>query len=165
MNQYSQNCFENCWHCAERPCPHFVDCVNIGQRCDCSEHSGQSLVRYKDQLLMVEHDLPVILVGMGTCGLANGARRILEGLKAELFERGISASVIPVGCVGYCAREVIVDVKLPGRPRISYCEVKEKDILPHRRAHNNRWANNRGKAARYVCSSGRRVLGVSSAAE
>jgi NADH:ubiquinone oxidoreductase subunit F (NADH-binding)/(2Fe-2S) ferredoxin len=130
MNQYSQNCFENCWHCAERPCPHFVDCVNIGQRCDCSEHSGQSLVRYKDQLLMVEHDLPVILVGMGTCGLANGARRILEGLKAELFERGISASVIPVGCVGYCAREVIVDVKLPGRPRISYCEVKEKDILP-----------------------------------
>jgi NADH:ubiquinone oxidoreductase subunit F (NADH-binding)/(2Fe-2S) ferredoxin len=130
MNAYSQNCFEHCWHSAERPCPQFVNCVNHGQQCECSEHSPRALDAYKQQLLMIEHDVPVILVGMGTCGLANGARRILEGIRGELSERGIAASVIPVGCVGYCAREVIVDVKLPGRPRISYCEVKEKDIIP-----------------------------------
>ncbi|HOJ05542.1 MAG TPA: NADH-ubiquinone oxidoreductase-F iron-sulfur binding region domain-containing protein [Bacteroidota bacterium] len=128
MNSYSQDCFENCWHSAERPCPHFVSCVNNGQQCDCGDSVAARLEQYKRHLLMVEHDLPVILVGMGTCGLANGARRIHDAIIAELNTRGIAASVIPVGCVGYCAREVIVDIKLPGKPRISYCEVKEKDI-------------------------------------
>ncbi|MBR9977203.1 MAG: NADH-quinone oxidoreductase subunit NuoF [Bacteroidetes bacterium] len=128
MNAYSMNCFENCWHSSEKPCIHFVDCVQQGQKCDCSDESTRRLEQYKRALLLIEHDIPVILVGMGTCGLANGARQILEAFKAECAARELNVTLIPVGCVGYCAREVIVDVKLPGRPRVSYCEVTKKDV-------------------------------------
>jgi len=128
MNAFTQQCFENCWHSAEKPCPHFVTCVHEGQQCEGAEKSAERLGRYTRELLMEEHAHPVILVGMGTCGLANGAQALHDAIVAECETRGITASVIPVGCVGYCAREVIVDVKLPGKPRISYCEVKAKDI-------------------------------------
>ena len=137
MNTFSSTCFHNCWHSAETPCPHFIDCIAAGQQCDGAHNDGASaqgatgterLESLKRQLLFVEHDSPVIFVGMGTCGLANGAQAVHDALKAECEVRGISATVIPVGCMGYCAREVIVDVKLPGRPRISYCEVKKQDV-------------------------------------
>lgn len=128
MNAFSTNCFEQCWHCSEKPCPRFVDCVQQGQQCACTDESNQRLERYKRALLLIEHDIPVVLVGMGTCGLANGAQQIFDALTAECQARGLNVTIIPVGCVGFCAREVIVDVKLPGRPRISYCEVKVKDV-------------------------------------
>jgi len=128
MNAFSLNCFEQCWHTAATPCSQFIDCINHGQQCDCSEESRAKLDRYSKQLLMIDHDIPVILVGMGTCGLANGARKLVDLIRNELQIRDFAAAIIPVGCVGYCAKEVIVDVKLPGRPRISYCEVKERDI-------------------------------------
>ncbi|MDT8322652.1 MAG: NADH-ubiquinone oxidoreductase-F iron-sulfur binding region domain-containing protein [Bacteroidota bacterium] len=128
MNVFSSICFENCWHSAENPCPRFVDCVHSGQQCGESERSSERLARYKREILLEEHEAPVILVGMGTCGLANGAQALHDALAAECAAREIAVSIIPVGCVGYCAREVIVDIKLPGRPRISYCEVKTADI-------------------------------------
>ena len=128
MNKYSSNCFEKCWHSAGSPCPRFVDCVQQGQQCECGDESAARLERYKRGLLMIEHDIPLILVGLGTCGLANGGQHIFDAIAAECETRGIQVSIIPVGCVGFCAREVIVDVKLPGRPRISYCEVKLQDV-------------------------------------
>ncbi len=128
MNAFSQNCFEQCWHCAEKPCPRFVDCVQLGQQCACSDESAHRLEHYKRALLMIEHDVPVVLVGMGTCGLANGAQQIHDAILAEAQARDLYVSVIPVGCVGYCAREVIVDIKLPGRPRISYAQVTLRDV-------------------------------------
>jgi len=128
MNAFSSICFEHCWHSAEKPCPRFVDCVHGGQQCGDAAQSAERLARYRRELLLEEHDTPVILVGMGTCGLANGAQVLHDALVAECAARELTVSIIPVGCVGYCAREVIVDVKLPGRPRISYCEVKAADI-------------------------------------
>jgi NADH:ubiquinone oxidoreductase subunit F (NADH-binding)/Pyruvate/2-oxoacid:ferredoxin oxidoreductase delta subunit/(2Fe-2S) ferredoxin len=67
---------------------------------------------------------------MGTCGLANGAQKVYESFQNWLSLKQIDAKLVQTGCVGYCAREVIVDVKLPGKPRISYCEVKDIDVLP-----------------------------------
>ncbi|MDX9759670.1 MAG: NADH-ubiquinone oxidoreductase-F iron-sulfur binding region domain-containing protein [Bacteroidota bacterium] len=128
MNTFSTDCFTQCWHCAENPCPRFVDCVHTGQQCDCVDADTAQLERYKRGLLLIEHDIPVVLVGLGTCGLANGGQQIHDALAAECAARGLHVSIIPVGCVGYCAREVIVDVKLPGRSRISYCEVRPQDV-------------------------------------
>jgi NADH:ubiquinone oxidoreductase subunit F (NADH-binding)/(2Fe-2S) ferredoxin len=129
MNRYREQCFEGCWHSGERPCPHFVDCVNRGQQCAHNDDGVDARLRaYKDALLFVEHEQPVILVGMGTCGLANGAKKVYDAFEAECEARGINVQLIPVGCVGYCAREVIVDIKLPGRVRISYAQVTPKDV-------------------------------------
>lgn len=143
MNPFRERCFDDCWHSAEKPCPQFIDCVNAGQQCGEGTRaegtaaegthgdrtSGTTrLDALKRELLLIEHDAPVLLVGMGTCGLANGAQAVHDALRAECEARGLQAAIIPVGCMGYCAREVIVDVKLPGRPRISYCEVKPQDV-------------------------------------
>ncbi|MCB2205163.1 NADH-quinone oxidoreductase subunit NuoF [bacterium] len=128
MNTFAQNIFEQCHHTATDPCPHFARCVHEGQQCEGAEVSAQRLAKYTRELRLEQHDSPFVFVGMGTCGLANGAQEVFEALRAECDARDIPARIIPVGCVGFCAREVIVDIKLPGHPRISYCEVRGADI-------------------------------------
>jgi NADH:ubiquinone oxidoreductase subunit F (NADH-binding)/Pyruvate/2-oxoacid:ferredoxin oxidoreductase delta subunit/(2Fe-2S) ferredoxin len=61
-----------------------------------------------------------ISVGAGTCGLANGAADILESLKDEVKKLGLDFSVCQTGCVGFCEMEPIVDVLVPGLPRVFY---------------------------------------------
>ncbi len=56
-------------------------------------------------------------------------RKVEEAIQNELSKSGIKARIIPTGCIGYCAREVIVDIKLPGEDRVSYCEITTK-IVP-----------------------------------
>jgi NADH:ubiquinone oxidoreductase subunit F (NADH-binding)/(2Fe-2S) ferredoxin len=66
---------------------------------------------------------------MGTCGLASGAGKTKEAIQEELKKLNIEAIVESTGCIGYCAVEPIVDVKLPGEDRVSYCEIIPK-IVP-----------------------------------
>ena len=123
-----QEIFANCWHGKENPCKYFIDCINDGQKCYQSEAANERLRHLKNELLLVEHEHPVVMVGMGTCGLANGAQKVFDAFKSELAAYDGRVSLIPTGCVGYCAKEVIVDVKLPGHPRLSYSEVTPEDV-------------------------------------
>ena len=44
-----------------------------------------------------------VIVGMGTCGIAAGAREVLNEVMAELARRGIdNVSVQTTGCIGMC---------------------------------------------------------------
>ncbi len=61
-----------------------------------------------------------IIVGMGTCGLAAGARDLYTFLRREVARRRLDAEVKPVGCIGMCENEVLVDVQLPGESRVTY---------------------------------------------
>ena len=70
-----------------------------------------------------QSDKPVILIGMATCGKAAGADGVLKALEAELAQRNIETTIIPVGCIGMCYLEPIVDIIKPGRPRVSFCNV------------------------------------------
>jgi len=121
-----QAIFSNCWHTAENPCKFFIDCINKGQKCHQSQASNERVQRFKDELLLVYHDKPVILIGMGTCGLANGAQKVYNAFTDELS--GMDVDIIQTGCVGYCAEEVIVDIKLPNQPRLTYCQVTPDDV-------------------------------------
>ena len=66
---------------------------------------------------------PVVFVGAGTCGLASGAGKSIEIIKENLQKNDIEAELINVGCIGYCEVEPIVDIKLPGKPRVSFFNV------------------------------------------
>jgi len=55
-----------------------------------------------------------IRVAMATCGIASGAKVVMEFLRSELEKRGIESTVIPTGCMGYCYAEPTVEVTLPG---------------------------------------------------
>ncbi|MFP3895458.1 MAG: (2Fe-2S) ferredoxin domain-containing protein [Anaerolineales bacterium] len=62
----------------------------------------------------------VITVGMGTCGIAAGARETMRAILRELEARDIDAHVKTVGCIGMCANEPLVDIKQGDEPRITY---------------------------------------------
>ncbi|MBM3502217.1 MAG: (2Fe-2S) ferredoxin domain-containing protein [Armatimonadetes bacterium] len=65
-----------------------------------------------------------VVVAMGTCGIAAGAREIMGALLDELSSRGLSdVSVTQTGCRGLCDREPMVEVLIPGRPGVSYCRL------------------------------------------
>jgi NADP-reducing hydrogenase subunit HndB len=70
-----------------------------------------------------------ITVGMGTCGIAAGARETMHAILEELKKRDIEAHVTTVGCIGMCAVEPLVDIEQAGGARITYGRVKA-DMVP-----------------------------------
>ena len=70
-----------------------------------------------------------ITVGMGTCGIAAGARETMQAILKELESRKIEAHVATVGCIGMCSKEPLVDVEQAGKPRITYANV-HPDMVP-----------------------------------
>ena len=70
-----------------------------------------------------------IIVGMGTCGIAAGAREVMSAILDEIAKRRVEDVIVrQTGCIGMCEKEVIIDVVLPGEPRITYGGVKATDI-------------------------------------
>lgn len=69
-----------------------------------------------------------ITVGMGTCGIAAGARETMHAIIRELEARNIEASVVTVGCIGLCAQEPLVDIEQAGAPRITYGRVRPEMV-------------------------------------
>lgn len=70
-----------------------------------------------------------IIVGMGTCGIAAGAREVMAAIMNELAVQKLTdVQVQQTGCIGMCEKEVLVDVVRPGEPRITYGNVKPTDV-------------------------------------
>lgn len=78
-----------------------------------------------------------IVVGMGTCGIAAGAREAWEELKRGVEEFGIEAEVQmkQTGCMGLCQVEPTVEVAVPGMPTVLYgrvtAEVAKRLVRKH----------------------------------
>jgi len=70
-----------------------------------------------------------IIVGMGTCGIAAGARDTMHAILEELAKRQIDAHVTTVGCIGMCVKEPLVYIEQAGKPRVTYGNVKP-DMVP-----------------------------------
>jgi NADP-reducing hydrogenase subunit HndB len=70
-----------------------------------------------------------ITVGMGTCGIAAGAREVMHAILAELETRGIDAHVTTVGCIGMCSKEPLVDIQQGDEPRVTYGNIAP-DMVP-----------------------------------
>lgn len=128
MKDFNHLCCEKCWHSPEKPCEHFVQCCTEGPLCHSDENCKKEISELRRQLRYEKHDLPIIIIGMGTCGLASGAGKVKEVIISELQKLKINAIVESTGCIGYCAVEPIVDIKLPGEDRISYCEITPKVV-------------------------------------
>jgi NADP-reducing hydrogenase subunit HndB len=55
-----------------------------------------------------------VRVAMATCGIASGAKQVMEVIINECNKRGIQAVVTQTGCMGYCYAEPTVEVTKPG---------------------------------------------------
>lgn len=73
-------------------------------------------------------DKAKIIIGMGTCGIAAGARDILQAVLEEIEKRDLDIIITQTGCIGMCEKEPLLDVKLPGKERITYGNVSKKDV-------------------------------------
>ncbi|MBU0512232.1 MAG: NADH-quinone oxidoreductase subunit NuoF [Chloroflexi bacterium] len=69
-----------------------------------------------------------IFIGMGTCGIAAGASAVADAIRKELDERKLDTKILNVGCIGICVKEPLVDIKLPGRARVTYFHVQPKMV-------------------------------------
>jgi len=69
-----------------------------------------------------------VVVAMGTCGIAAGAREVMSAIRDELAKRRLTdVSVSRTGCRGLCEMEPMIDVFKPGQPTITYgCVTPEK---------------------------------------
>ena len=66
-----------------------------------------------------------IVVGMATCGIAAGARPVLNALVEAVNEGGLAdkATVSQTGCIGLCQFEPIVEVFEPGKEKVTYVKM------------------------------------------
>ncbi len=53
-----------------------------------------------------------VKVAMATCGIASGAKQVMEFFIDELEKRNIESVVTQTGCMGYCYAEPTIEVKL-----------------------------------------------------
>jgi NADP-reducing hydrogenase subunit HndB len=61
-----------------------------------------------------------IKVAMATCGIASGAKDVMDFFITNLAKRNIEAIVTQTGCMGYCYAEPTVEVRLPGQSPVVY---------------------------------------------
>ena len=63
---------------------------------------------------------PWLRIGTALCGQAAGADAVVAAVREALERQGVDARVSEVGCIGLCYAEPLLDVQLPGGPRIFY---------------------------------------------
>ena len=68
-----------------------------------------------------------VVVGMATCGIAAGARPVLNAFLQEVDKRNLSnVTVTQTGCIGMCRLEPIVEVYVPGQEKVTYVKMTEE---------------------------------------
>lgn len=65
-----------------------------------------------------------IVIGMATCGIAAGARPVLNEFLQKINKRGLSGvTVTQTGCIGMCRLEPIVEIFKPGEEKVTYVKM------------------------------------------
>ncbi|MBR2338451.1 MAG: (2Fe-2S) ferredoxin domain-containing protein [Clostridia bacterium] len=75
------------------------------------------------------HDGTRVVVGMATCGIAAGARPVLNAFADEVAKRQLKqVAVVQTGCIGMCQFEPIVEVLVPGKEKVTYGKVTPEKV-------------------------------------
>ena len=65
-----------------------------------------------------------VIVGMGTCGIAAGARDTMKAILETIEKDSVNGVLVTqTGCIGVCEKEPIVQVVLGTNPKVSYGKV------------------------------------------
>ena len=75
-----------------------------------------------------------IVVGMATCGIAAGARPVLNAFVEGVAEAGLGDHVIvtQTGCIGICQYEPVVEVYTPDAEKVTYVKMtadRAKEVI------------------------------------
>jgi NADP-reducing hydrogenase subunit HndB len=65
-----------------------------------------------------------IIVHMGTCGIAAGARPVMSALLEEVEKRNLKDVIVTISsCAGLCSREPMITVELQDEPPVKYVDL------------------------------------------
>ena len=87
--------------------------------------------RVKNNVVLREGSGDVrVVVGMATCGIAAGARPILNALVEEVNNGGLigKVTVSQTGCIGLCQLEPIVEVYEAGKEKVTYVKMTTEKV-------------------------------------
>lgn len=82
--------------------------------------------KMKDQIVLREGTSDIrVVVGMATCGIAAGARPVLNAFVEKVNEAGLSDKVMvsQTGCIGVCQYEPIVEVFEADKEKVTYIKM------------------------------------------
>ena len=70
-----------------------------------------------------------VLVGMATCGIAAGARPVLNAFTEEVAKRGLQdITITQTGCIGICQFEPVVEIEIPGEDKVTYVKLTPEKV-------------------------------------
>ena len=115
-------CCQRCTHAPSSPCSDLLECIDHGPVCHDDETCREQRAARRTRVLR-GGDGMVLFVGAGTCGRANGALTVIEMIRHYLKSAALRVPIIETGCVGYCQREVFVDLVTADGVRLSYCDL------------------------------------------
>ena len=72
-----------------------------------------------------------VKIAMATCGIAAGAKNVMDYMMSETEKRGMDVVFTQAGCMGYCHAEPTIEVTLPGKEPIvfGYVDLKKADEI------------------------------------
>ena len=83
----------------------------------------------KVNIRMEDGDSVRVVVGMATCGIAAGARPVLNAFVSEVAKRDLgNVQVTQTGCIGVCRLEPIVEVYVPGQEKVTYVKMTPEKV-------------------------------------
>ena len=80
-------------------------------------------------------DAPWVRIGSALCGQAAGCDVVVQAVEAALSSARGAVQVSRVGCIGLCYAEPLLDVQLPGGPRVFYGNVTPETAAEIVREH------------------------------
>ncbi len=87
--------------------------------------------RMKDKVILREgtNDLRVV-VGMATCGIAAGARPVLNAFVEGVSNAGLTdkVTVTQTGCIGICQYEPVVEIFEAGKEKVTYVKMSADKV-------------------------------------
>lgn len=70
-----------------------------------------------------------VVVGMATCGIAAGARPVLNSFTDEIAKRNLlNVSVTQTGCIGICQYEPVVEIYTPDGTKTTYVKMTAEKV-------------------------------------
>ena len=87
--------------------------------------------KMKDKIVLREGTSTTrVVVGMATCGIAAGARPVLNAFVDGVNKEGLASDVVvsQTGCIGICQYEPVVEVYKAGEEKVTYVKMTVEKV-------------------------------------
>ena len=87
--------------------------------------------RMKSKVIIREGSNEIrVVVGMATCGIAAGARPVLNAFVEEVNKEGLTdkVTITQTGCIGICQYEPVVEIHEAGKEKVTYVKMTAEKV-------------------------------------